>query len=333
MNTTDAIPQALRLLGQFWLEEVKMEQIETIAALPELARALPSRDETALTDLAVEYQRLFSFNLPPYESIFIDPSAMLMAPAALRVQALYRQAGWQPPAGARVGAPDHLGLELLALADGMQFKPEFGRQLLSHHLALWGPPLILTLHRLKPQPFYAALAELTLELILALLPEPAQLSPDELFPALPPPPVYRGTGPLPAAVEAEETAETERGEPVNSDEEAELSLRALIRRLLSPRETGLYFSREDLARIGYTLALPGVMGERHRMLDHLFHQAGQYELLPALFEQLDRHFEEARQAYAHLAAGYPHWQPYAEAWQARLAATQALCNELKTMRT
>lgn len=326
MDVNDAIPQALRLLGQFWLEEVKPEQVETIAALPELARALPVRDEAGLTDLAVEYQRLFSFNLPPYESIFIDPSAMLMAPAALRIQALYRQAGWQLPAGIRVGAPDHLGLELLAMADGLQLEPEFARQLLSRHLALWGPPFVLTLRRLRPHPFYATLAELTLELILTLLPGMPQ--PDELFPALPPPPIYRGSEPPPAFEEEAEPIEPDHG----ADETAELNLRALVRRLLSPREVGVYFSREDLAGIGYTLALPAVMGERYRMLDHLFQQAGQYELLPALFEQLEQRFEETQRAYGRLAADYPHWQPYAQAWQRRVTAAQALCNELKTLK-
>jgi TorA maturation chaperone TorD len=326
MDVNDAVPQALRLLGQFWLEEVKPEQVETIAALPELAGAGLGRAEAGLTDLAVEYQRLFSFNLPPYESVFIDPTAMLMAPAALRVQALYRQAGWQPPAGARVGGPDHLGLELLALADGLQLKPAFTRQLLSRHLALWGPPFVLTLRRLNPHPFYASLAELTLDLILTLL--PALPQPDELFPALPPPPVYQGSEPLPAGFEEEAAP----AEPDQGAGEAELSLRALVRRLLAPREVGVYFSREDLAGIGYTLALPGVMGERYRMLDHLFQLAGQYELLPALFEQLERRFEAAHRAYDDLADDYPQWRPYAQAWQTRAAAAQSLCSELKTIK-
>ena len=45
---------------------------------------------------------------------------MLMAPASDRVQALYRQAGWHIPDKSRAGAPDHLGLELLALADWLE---------------------------------------------------------------------------------------------------------------------------------------------------------------------------------------------------------------------
>ena len=105
------------ILGYFWLEEVRSDDAATIAGLPELAHALGSTDAVALTDLAVEYQRLFGSNLPPYESVFVDPTAMLMAPATSRVRALYQQAGWTPPADVRAGALDHLGLELLALAD------------------------------------------------------------------------------------------------------------------------------------------------------------------------------------------------------------------------
>ncbi|HBY93970.1 MAG TPA: hypothetical protein DEP84_08405, partial [Chloroflexi bacterium] len=149
----DPVADAFRILGHFWLEEVRPDDIATIAALPELGDALPETGAAALDDLAVEYQRLFGFNLPPYESVFIDPSAMLFAPVTARVQALYRRGNWSPPADVRVGAPDHLGLELLALADGLaDGRHEFARRLHAEHLALWVPPLIQALRRLAPQP-------------------------------------------------------------------------------------------------------------------------------------------------------------------------------------
>jgi TorA maturation chaperone TorD len=329
-----SIPYALRLLGHFWLEEVKGEKIETIAALPELAETLPELDEAALTELAVEYQRLFGFNLPPYESLFIDPSAMLMAPAAQWVQDLYRQGGWQPPAGTRVGAPDHLGLELLALADWWVGKPVLARQLLTRHLALWAPAFMLTLRRLNPHPFYLRLGDLTLSLILATLPEIAIANPADLFPALPQPSIYKGSEEPPAGLEPEdEAAVAESFEPPDNEAESpRLSLRGLVRRLLSPREIGIYFTREDLARVGYKLALPGVMGERFRMLENLFEQAIQYDLLAALFEQFIQVLEETKRAYGSLAGDYPAWKLYAEAWRNRVEAAQAICGELKTIR-
>ena len=89
-------------MGRFWLEEVTPKEFGILNALPELAQTLPALAETHLTGLAVEYQRLFGFNLPPYESVFIDPSGMLMTPATERVQRLYRQGGWQLPVDVRV---------------------------------------------------------------------------------------------------------------------------------------------------------------------------------------------------------------------------------------
>src|SRR5262245_57567155 len=89
---TSPIATALRLLSHFWLEEVRPDDLATITALSPLAETLPNPNPATLTDLAVEYQRLFGFNLPPYESVFIDPSMMLLAPATARVQTLYQQA-------------------------------------------------------------------------------------------------------------------------------------------------------------------------------------------------------------------------------------------------
>jgi TorA maturation chaperone TorD len=310
---THSILAALRILSHFWLEEVRPDDLPTIAALPELADTLPQTDKTALTDLAVEYQRLFGFNLPPYESVFIDPSAMLLAPATARVQALYRQAGWTPPAGVRVGAPDHLGLELLALAEMKGTLPRLAQQLHTEHLALWVPAFVLTLRRLKPHPFYATLADLTLALLLTTLTTnplstihypPSSIS--DPFPILPPPPVYDREGHLiPPAERAPETG-----------------LREVVKQLLTPCESGLFLTREDIARIGRALEVPAVMGERPYMLESLFRQAGEYELVPALLAQLRQLLAEVEATYQAWAEAYPAWSPYAEAWRRRVAATQ-----------
>lgn len=280
------MPPALRLLARFWLEEVRPADVATIAALPGLAETLPATGPAALAGLAVEYQRLFGFNLPPYESVFVDPSAMLLAPATARVEALYRQAGWLPPP-ARVGAADHLGLELLALADWLaagQTGP--AHRLHAGHLALWAPALALTLRRLSPPPFYAALGELTAELLLAAL--PPNLAPDPF--------------PPPAADEAGDLA-------------------GLVGHLLTPCRAGLYLAREDIARLSRGLDLPLAVGDRPRMLETLFRQAGEYDQLPALLDGLRRLLHQAGAACEAWAADYPAWSPYAAAWRARLAGS------------
>ncbi|MCB0212957.1 MAG: molecular chaperone TorD family protein [Anaerolineae bacterium] len=307
------IAPAYRILGRFWLKEASAEDIELLHALPELAQTLPGLEKQHVTDLAVEYQRLFGFNLPPYESIFIDPSVMLMSPATDRVAQLYWQGGWHIPAGIRTGAPDHLGLELLALADWLdRGSMASAHQLHTRHLALWVAPFVLQLQRLKPHPFYAALADFTLDLLLTTLPETPLPNPDTLFPNLPPPPVYRGTDETMLVDDAADMKKRDGGSP----------FRHLIKQLLRPCEAGLFLTRTDLARIGRALELPATVGDRYSMLETLFRQAMQYELLPELLNHLGRQLTEADQAYHQLAVDYPGWQPYAHAWGNRLAATQ-----------
>ena len=320
------IIEALRILSHFWLEEIRPDDLATIAALPELAETLPQLDRATLTDLAVEYQRLFGFNLPPYESVFIDPSLMLLAPATARVQALYRQAGWTAPANVRIGAPDHLGLEMLALA-GIKAKAEakeelvgLAQQLHTHHLALWTPAFILTLRRLNPPPFYATLGDLTLDLLLATLPPNSQFtihhSPFTIdpFPILPPPPIYDNQGQL---------------IPLDKRKQEIGSLRDMVKGLLPPCETGLFLTREDMARISRSLDLPAVMGERSYMLETLFQLAGQYELVPALLDQLRQLLTEVDATYRSWAGEYPGWISYAQAWCRRVAATQVVLDKLE----
>lgn len=305
---------AFRLLGQCWLEEVRLEDLETLQALPELAETLPADDEDVITELAVEYQTLFGFNLPPYESVFVDPAAMLMAPATARVQALYRQAGWQPPTDVRAGAPDYLGLELLALAEWLGQEDELARRLHTRHLALWLPPLVEALQRLGAHPFYTTLADLTLNLILATLPEQPLPDGHDPFPTLPPPPVYTAHG-----MDEPESGETEPAR-----------LHDLVRSLLTPRDTGLYVTRQDVAAIGRVLELPGVVGERRRMLTTLFRLAGQYDALADLHRELVRLFQRAGTTYAEWAAAYPAWSRYAHAWQQRLTTAQDRIADLAT---
>lgn len=327
------IASALRVLAHFWLEEIEQNDLDTIAALPELAETIPQPHPETLSDLAVEYQRLFGFNLPPYESVFIDPSAMLMTPATERVQSLYREARWTQPEWVRAGAPDHVGLELLALADALEVSPKssaalpvasnFAHRLHTQHLALWLPPLALALQRLLPHPFYATLAELTLDLILSTLPNEPLPPNSDPFPDLPPPPIYKSSDALFDA-EADDTTLDSTSADTNS-------LRTVIKRLLPPREAGLFLTREDIARIGQALNSPGVMGERYRMLESLFQFTGQYDLVSELLHHLIETLNEVDQAYQSLAQDYPAWFLYADAWRSRLTNTKTMLDELRQL--
>ncbi len=321
----DTIPTAIRILSHFWLEEVQSSDIDMLSAIPELQQTLPSTNQSTLDELAVAYQNLFGFNLPPYESIFIDPSAMLMAPSTERVQKLYHQANWIPTTMARFGALDHIGIELLAWADGLSTNhQDWSNQLHTGHLALWVPAFIFTLKRLDPPEFYITLADLTLELILATLSTVEIDEPATLFPSLPPPPVYRGTDE--SLISPEQLLQEDQA---NSSGESPQNLRRIIKHLTTPREAGLFITRSDLAEISHTLDLPVVMGERYRMLDALFRQAGQYDLISDLLKNLSKLLQHTSHSFETLAVSFPNWQPYATAWQEKLMTSDELLKQLQ----
>jgi TorA maturation chaperone TorD len=333
---SDPIPQALRILGRFWLHEPGPGDLKLISALPDLAGALPTGGSIDLPDLAVEYQRLFGFNLPPYESVFVDPSGMLSSAATGWVQTLYRQAGWVPPIGARAGAADHLGLELLAQADWLEGEyTHLAHQLHARHLALWAPAFVLALRQLAPHPFYLALGNLTLDLLLETLPPDIVPRDVDPFPALPPP-AYATDDRRPTTDDhmTPSVSSVIRHSPpvvgpsLERDEEAPLGLRDILGRILTPCQAGVFLTRHAIAGIGRALDLPGVVGERTRMLEGLFHLAGQYEVVPALFGQLMQLLEEAGGVYGAWEDEYPAWTPYAAAWRRRVAATHTTLQQL-----
>lgn len=60
------------------------------------------------------------------------------------------------------------------------------------------------------------------------------------------------------------------------------------------------------------------------MLETLFRQAGEYELVPALLDQLRQLLAEAEAAYQSWADEYPAWTAYSQAWRKRVTATRDL---------
>jgi TorA maturation chaperone TorD len=315
-----------RLFGGLWLEELRLQDFAALRRLPGLAEALPPANslhagEVLHDELASEYQRLLGFNLPPYESVFVDPSAMLDAPATRQVEAAYRRAGWTAPS-ARVGAADHLGMEMLALAE--RGGEPVGEALLVEHLALWGPVCLLTLKRLGPQPFYAALADLSLELVLESLSEiehPSAADPDfDPFPKLPPAPRYSGAGDSSAAALPNDEEEASTG-LVSSQAGDPAAPNHIIRRLLTPCDAGLYLTRLDIARLAAQIELPAGGGERFRMLKSLYELAGQYGVADALQAGLAQLFADVETAYKELESQAPNWGLYGRAWRKRCRQT------------
>lgn len=327
---------ALRLLGRLWVEELRPEDLASLGRLPELADALGGAGSADLTDLAAEHQRLFGFNLPPYESLYLDPSGLLGAPATQRVAQRLQAAGWTAPAGWRAAAPDHLGLLLRAtgelLAAGDAASAGAAQALLTEHLALWAPLCIAGLRRLAPHPFYQALGALTLGVLLNALPEEG-LRAD--LPELPEAPHYQGSDaaipgsePPPAGPPPSEPAPSPLppwAVPLSAApaEAPSRDLDGLVQDLLLPRASGLYLTRRDIAGLAHGLGLTAPAGERRRMLASLLRGAGGLGLADPVLRHLDALLAEEAANLGAWAEAWPAWAPVARLWTARLAARRA----------
>jgi len=325
MIAPEPVP-ALRLLGRLWLEELRSEDLPRLAALPELADSLGGAGSADLMALAAEHQRLFGFNLPPYESVFLDPSGMLDAPATGRLKALLREAGWSPPTGPRAAAEDHLGLQLLALADLVAGgQGEAAERLLTEHLALWAPLCLAALRRLRPHPFYQTLGALSLGVLLNAL--PATLASPGL-PDLPPPPRYLdspGGGPRPMA-EVPDWAVPLSANPSEVWTKGP-SLAEVVDGLLLPRSAGIYLTRRDIAAIAHELGLGAPAGERRRMLEGLLRGAGGLGLADPALRALDGLLVAESDTLAAWSEAWPAWEPIGDLWRERLARQRALLAE------
>ena len=91
----------------------------------------------------------------------------------------------------------------------------------------------------------------------------------------------------------------------------------------------MFITREDCAHIGQRLNLAGAMGDRYRMLETLFQQSGQYELVPALLDQVMTLLDQEADAYHQIEGEYPVWQTYATAWLDRIVQTKTMIAELR----
>lgn len=307
-----------RLLARLYLEEVDGEMLGYLRELPGLAGYVPasqSNPDAWLTDLKVEYQWLFGMNVYPYESVYLDDEVMLNTAATQRVVAFYRECGFAPASDLRVGAPDHVGVEMTLMAKLV----EAGRQaeqsrLLHQHLSAWGPIVAQTAARVTEQPFYRALAELTIEFLLSDLenvPAPTPTPGTELTPLQP--------------MHADPDLEND-----NTDEGPGLD--AIVDQMLTPSQVGVFLSRVDILRLAQSLDLPAGILERSLMLKNLFRAAGQYELVLELLDAITDVIGQADEQYAVWADTYSAWSRQAGAWRARTEAGLALLNEMRTAR-
>lgn len=281
-----------RLLGRLLLHEPDAALLARLRESPAFAAALPE-DDGLVPRLRAEYARLFLLNVYPYESVFLDASAMLGAAPSVAVEAEYRAAGFEVSGVPRPGAPDHLGAELWFAARLVDAAPRaVQRAFLETHLAACIAPFAEAVARDARHPFYRVLADVTADVVLADL---ADLQ----------------AGALPLAADEER--------PEASLEESDLA--AVSRHLATPCLAGLLLSREALHRLAGRLGLPLALLERPKMVEMLFEGAARFGLLPALLDEAEADARAAAARYAARAADHAAAAAAVRPWERRATRT------------
>ncbi len=307
--------RAYALLGRLYLEELGPGLLREVGAVPELAAALGEAFDA--DEAAADFHHLFGLNVFPYASLFLDAGGRLGGPTTDHVRRLFREAGH--PTDAAAESVDHVGHELGLLAflagaeadaeeDGLPAEAERMRRLqrrfFDAHLLWWLPAFALSLRRQR-HAFYAALADLTLDLALdhraALGGETAAVA----APLLPTPP------------------------PLLDDEAT--GLKEIAGYLATPAWSGCYLSRDDVARLGRREGLPRGFGGRALMLTNLLRAAVEFDRLAPLLALLADDVAAWRAHYGALAGcGVPPLAEVAASWLERLATTAQILERLRT---
>ena len=275
LELAQARHNAYSLFAQLFLSGVTEELVPYIGAVSELREMIPQ--PLVLDDAAAEHYRLFSLNLFPYESVFLDPAGILEGVVTDALAEAYQGMGFARPTN-DVSA-DHIGHELAALAflcgaeadawaDGMTMQANQirGRQygFLQTHVMRWWPALQWSIEA-EDIPFYNRLVALTNGLLDGHFAELAAAFPKTEAPdGLPTPPDL--------------LAEEKTG------------LKEIAEFLVTAPYSGMFLTRGMIESLARRHELPRGFGTRSQMMTNLFRSAVQYELLPAVLEDLSQVF-------------------------------------------
>ena len=290
-----------RLLAALYRDGVTEELLPALSGVPALAARLPSPFDA--DEAAAEHHRLFSLEVFPCASVFLERDGVLGGPVADGVARAFRRAGLPRPEGAE--PPDHLGHQLDLLAALTDRGDATGvAELLEGHLLWWLPPFTHSLGRVAG-PFWQAVAGLTLDAAL-----------DQAAPA------WAGGAPLGAAPPGALALP-----PENPLDERDAGLSRLARHLVMPARGGLYLARTDIRRLGRARELPGGFGRRELLLTNVLRAAAGYGELPGVVDDLTALAEGQREALGRLP------RAYREPWEARLDRSVEMLAGLGSART
>ncbi|MEQ8276563.1 MAG: molecular chaperone TorD family protein [Deltaproteobacteria bacterium] len=251
---------------------------------------VPADDEarmSALLGVAVKHEpgahyEALGLAVPPHESVFVDPEGVVGGEVSQRVVDTYARLGFAYDVTGP--APDHLAVQLRALASTCAGAASAQRVMLDVHLLGWVPLFAHALRGFAPYDIAAS------TLLGVLLEHRATLGP------------HRGGAPV-----AEVSIDLE---------DRKTSLRDIAGHLCRPAACGLWISRFDVTRFARGVSSSHGFGERALMLENLMHSAADRDALPALLTALGAEVDELRE---HLS-GVP--DVYAAPWLGRLARTE-----------
>ncbi len=267
-------------------------------------------------EAAAAHHALFRFNIFPYQAIFRDASGLLGGAESERVRVTYLESGFE------TAEPDHIASELRFLAflcaaeaearqDGLNRLADqiVSRQasFLGNHLLAWLPPFVVALEQAR-QPFYAALATLTLDF------------------------VADHAANLDLAGWQSRIAQNLTGllvEPPELLTRDKTGLKEIARYLVTPPHSGLYLSRDTIGELARACELPRGFGGRQQMLSNLLYTAVQYDSLPTVLTGLQAIFDTWHDSYATIKGEYPHLTPFLAPWQKQLAKTAVLLQQIQ----
>ena len=289
------------------LAEVAAGRWELLRALGAALVSPPPDNTTILSALGlpemtrVQYTDAFVLSAPPHAAIHHSAEGTLGGEALDRISGFWRVLGLVPPPDA-----DHLGTLLMFYAELGAAESAAGNQrvrrqlqrariaLLQEHLTSWAPAYLWTL-RLLPMTAVAAWAELT---AAALARETSDIPTAGLLPL-----ALRSAPP-----------------PLSPQDSVQKVLDAVV----SPLQSGLILTRQELSRAAAELGLGFRQGERRFALKSMLEQDK-----PGTLTWLAGHAEHWRQLHAGVLPGSD--LPVAQWWSARAAATASALQQISRL--
>lgn len=305
------------LFSEIFLHGVTDDMLPVLADLPELARYL---QDQIPDERAAAHYGLFGMNVPPYASIFLSDDRLLGGATSETAQTFYASVGYAAVAGADPGeTPDHIGVELGllaylsgaeagALADSVAHEAarmrHWQRRFMDEHLLWWLPGLALAIQN-QDDPFYAALASLALDLVR-----------DH----------RRGLGDDLLAGSVTNPLSEPRADLLQDDK---TSLKDIANLLLTPAQSGLYLSRDDITGLARSLQMPCGFGDRLLTLTNLFRAAADHDRLPDVCAALQAIAKGWIIYYGDALDEDLSVSQIRAAWLERLAGTEQLLQQMK----